>query len=158
MKHFKLYKRLTEDVIDDMVSGDSKTYDSNSLNDKGYTVNTIRGETDKGNYRDFNIVDEHAFALNKQGGITSDPYFKYQIKTDSDNLKSSNYFYTVFWDGEFPYFNYGAISTSESEIYKILKERDIDYAVIGKYTVRNVTGKNKYSYVYQEINPLESSK
>ena len=147
---FKLYTRLTEDIIDDNVSGDGEIYASDSIGSKGYVISNLDG------FKSFQL--EEIFTLDKVSGIESDPLFEKIYPTENDIIKSSNYFFTAYFGGnkEFPYFEYGAISSSESELYLIMKDINIQEAIIGSYFEK--FGKQKMVYRYRKAFPFKDGK
>lgn len=153
MKHFKIYKRLTEDLIDDLSSGaDSIDHPPlNTTQGDDYIIETVED-----GYKRFQVKDENLFTIDKVAGYDTDPFFKTQIKTQNDNIGGKNFFFTAYWGGEYPYYNYGAIASGEGELYTLLRELGIEQALQGRYTI--VIGNVRYRYRYQDIWPFEDGK
>jgi hypothetical protein len=159
MKQFKIYKRrFTEDDISDMVSGDSEIYADKSIETMGYKVVNIVDSTNHDSYKTFEF--DNNFTLDKTVGIDTDPYFKKLIKTENNMINSKNYFYTIYFNvndnDEFPYFEFGAISSSETELYQLAREHNAQEAIMGRYIDR--MAKQKDIYRYQAIYPFEDGK
>ena len=124
-------------------------------------LNTIQGNDytivdDKKGNKQFKVKDENLFTLDKVSGYDSDPYFKNQIKTENNNIGSKNFFFTAYWGGNYPNYEFGAISSSEGELYTLLKKLEVEQALEGRYTV-NINNV-KYRYRYQDIWPFEDGK
>ena len=146
-----MYKRRFNETDDNLTPPSGDTSTETQITDKGYKITK-----NKDGYKSFKMDDENSFTLDKVAGYETDPYFKIQYKTENDSIKSKNFFFTVYWNGEFPYYDNAAISNSETELYNILKDNNIEEALEGKYLIKQ--GKVKYSYRYQEIWPFEDGK
>ena len=139
--NYKLYqRRFNEDLIDDLSTGNSDIYSDPIIDIKSYKI------VDVGNgYKDFLFKDN--FDIDKVTGIEIDPSFKELIDTEQDTISSSNYFYTIYFDTieDSLYYKYGAISISETELYKLARDYKIEEAIMGKYILRQGS-KTFYTY------------
>ena len=107
----------------------------------------------KGKSKSFMTHNPDKYKLDKSGDIDYEVYPSKIVKTKNDSiLKVDNFFICFFGDHNYQDYEFGAISTSESELYELLRNRDEQECVLGKYD------KKKASVKFFTIYPFEDGR